>query len=200
MTRSTLRPFIITAMIAACLALGACAAAPLASMAMDMVGLKKTAELPDSQKPPRNVSIKLHAAGNLNADPAGHPLAVIARIYKLRQNAAFEQAPYDSFLSQQKEKDSLGADLLEVKEITLIPGQHYETVEKVSKEAYFIGVVALFRAPADQRWRLAFAAGDAEKSGITVGVHACALSVGTGSAKSPGAGDAAAALAAVHCR
>jgi type VI secretion system protein VasD len=183
--------------IAACLALGGCAATPFASIAMEMVGIKKPVELPDAQKPPRNVSIKLHAADNLNTDPAGRPLAVIARIYKLKQNAAFEQAPYDSFLSQQKEKELLGADLLEVKEVMLIPGQRYETVEKVSKEAYFIGVVALFRAPAEQRWRLAFAAGDAEKSGITVGVHACALSVGAGSASADGA---AAPLTATRCR
>jgi type VI secretion system protein VasD len=189
--------FTVLATIVVCLALDACAAAPFASMAMDMVGFRKTPELPDAQKPPRNVSIKLHAADNLNADPAGRPLAVIARIYKLRQSASCEQAPYASFLSQQGEKESLGADLLEVKEVILVPGQHYETVEKISKEAYFIGVVALFRAPAEQRWRLAFAAGDAEKSGITVGVQACALSVGAGAS---GTGAAAAPLAAARCR
>jgi type VI secretion system protein VasD len=196
MIPSRLRQLIVLVSVAACLALEACAAAPFASMVMEAAGIRKPAELPDAQKPPRNVSIKLHAADNLNTDPAGRPLAVIARIYKLRQNAAFEQAPYDSFLSQQKEKELLGADLLDVKEVMLIPGQRYETVEKVSKEAYFIGVVALFRAPAEQRWRLAFAAGDAEKSGITVGVHACALSVGAGSASADGS---ATPLTAVRC-
>ncbi len=185
--------------LALLLQLGACAAGgaigSIAGVAMEMAGIRKPPpELPDAQKPPRNVAIKLHAGSNLNSDPAGQPLALVTRIYKLRQSAAFEQAPYDSFLDAQKEKELLGADLLEVKEVLLVPGQRYEVVEKVSKEAYFIGVVALFRAPAAQRWRLAFGAGEAERSGITIGAHACALSVGAG------AGGAGAAPAAVRCR
>ncbi|WP_425253906.1 type VI secretion system lipoprotein TssJ [Janthinobacterium sp. NFX145] len=150
----------------------------LANAALQMAGVAKPPpELPDAQKPPRNVSIRLHAAQRLNTDADGRPLALVARIYKLRQNAAFEQAPYDSFLDAQREKAALGADLMEVKEVLLVPGQRYEVQEKVSKEAYFIGVVALFRAPAAQRWRATFAAADAERGGITVGLHACALSV-----------------------
>jgi type VI secretion system protein VasD len=43
-----------------------------------------------------------------------------------------------------------------------------------------VGVVALFHTPAAQRWRLTFPAADAERQGVTVGVHACALSVGAG--------------------
>ena len=150
----------------------------LANAALQMAGVAKPPpELPDAQKPPRNVSIRLHAAQRLNTDADGRPLALVARIYKLRQSAAFEQAAYDSFLDAQKEKAALGADLMEVKEVLLVPGQRYEIEEKVSKEAYFIGVVALFRAPAAQRWRATFAAADAERGGITVGLHACALSI-----------------------
>ncbi|MCC7682085.1 type VI secretion system lipoprotein TssJ [Janthinobacterium sp. FW305-128] len=150
----------------------------LANAALQMAGVAKPPpELPDAQQPPRNVSIRLHAAQRLNTDADGRPLALVARIYKLRQSAAFEQAPYDSFLDAQREKAALGADLMEVKEVLLVPGQRYEVQEKVSKEAYFIGVVALFRAPATQRWRATFAAADAERSGITVGLHACALSI-----------------------
>ena len=165
-----------------------------ASAALQMAGVTRPpAELPDAQKPPRTVSIRLHAASRLNTDAEGRPLALVARIYKLRQSAAFEQAPYDSFLDAHKEKAALGADLMEVKEVLLVPGQRYEVQEKVSKEAYFIGVVALFRAPASQRWRATFAAADAERGGITVGLHACALSVG-------GADTATASLSALRCQ
>ncbi|MCC7700939.1 type VI secretion system lipoprotein TssJ [Janthinobacterium sp. GW460P] len=159
----------------------------LANAALQMAGVAKPPpELPDAQQPPRNVSIRLHAAQRLNTDADGRPLALVARIYKLRQSAAFEQAPYDSFLDAQREKAALGADLMEVKEVLLVPGQRYEVQEKVSKEAYFIGVVALFRAPAAQRWRATFAAADAERGGITVGLHACALSIsGTSTLSAP---------------
>ncbi|MEQ6341586.1 MAG: type VI secretion system lipoprotein TssJ [Gammaproteobacteria bacterium] len=174
------------------MSLGGCAAiGNFASSSLEAIGLKKPdipdipnipeiPEIPDAQKPPRTIVLKLHAGENLNAGANGRPLALVARIYKLRQNGAFQQATYDTFLNPQKEKEVLGAELLEVKEITLIPGQHYEVTEKVTKEAYYIGVVALFRSPAAQRWRVTFPAKEAEKSGIIVGVHACALTVGTG--------------------
>lgn len=184
----------------ALLALGGCAAGSIASTALEMVGIRKPVELPDVQKPPRTVAIRLHASPNLNTDADGRPLAVVARIYKLRQNAAFEQAAFDGFLNAHNERELLGNDLLEVKEVMLIPGQRYEISEKVTREAYYIGVVALFRAPAERRWRLAFNAADAEKSGITIGLHACALSVGAGAASADGETSAAAnPLAAVHC-
>lgn len=199
----------LTGTLACCIAataaalMAGCAASPLASVALDMLGLKHSAPVPEAQQAPRQVAIRLHAGENLNADRSGQPLALVARIYKLRQSAAFEQAPYDSFLNAQKEKELLGSDLLEVREVLLIPGQRYEMVEKVSREAYYIGVVALFRAPAAQRWRMAFGTSEAEKSGITIGLHACAMSVGAASASlgKAGAGAAAgsAALAAVRC-
>jgi type VI secretion system protein VasD len=156
-------------------------AGSMAGAALQLAGLKGP-DLPDAQKPPRSVAITLHAGANLNADAGGHPLALVTKIYKLRQRAAFQQAPYDGFLNAQREREMLGADLLEVKEVLLVPGQRYEVQEKVSREAYYIGVVALFRAPAPQRWRLAFGAADAEQAGIAIGMNACAMSVGSGSA------------------
>lgn len=180
--------------------LAGCAGGGLSGIAgagLEAVGLRKPSELPDAQKPPRTVAIRLHAADRLNVDADGRPLALVARIYKLRQRAAFESAPYAAFLTPQAEKDALGADLLEVKEVTLVPGQHYEVAEKVTREAQYLGVVALFRAPAPQRWRLAFAAADAEKAGLTVGLHACALSAGGGAAATLGA---TSALSSVHCQ
>jgi len=188
------RWFIYSAILITSSLLAGCAGGAigsLASTALQMAGINKAPpppELPDAQKPPRTVSIRLHAGQRLNTDPQGRPLALVARIYKLRQKTTFEQTPYDSFLDAEKEKQALGADLLEVKEVLLIPGQHYEVQEKVSKEAYFIGVVALFRAPAPQRWRATFGAAEAERSGITVGLHACAIST-----------DGGAALSAVRC-
>ena len=178
--------------------LGGCAVGSkvgdLANSSLEAIGLKKPEipeapklpeipeipEIPDALKAPRTIVMKLHAGENLNAGADDLPLALVVRIYKLTQSGAFQQATYDTFLSPQKEKEVLGAELLEVKEITLIPGQHYEVTEKVTKEAYYIGVVALFRAPAAQRWRVTFPANEAEKSGIIIGIHACALTVGTG--------------------
>lgn len=187
-------PSLIGVLLAGCAGggLGAVAGAGL-----EAVGLRKAPDLPDAQKPARTVAIRLHAAERLNVDAGGQPLALVARIYKLRQRAAFESAPYAAFLSPQAEHDALGADLLEVKEVTLVPGQHYEVAEKVTREAAYLGVVALFRAPAPQRWRVAFAAAEAEKAGLTVGLHACALTAGAGAGATLGQ---TSSLSSVHCQ
>jgi type VI secretion system protein VasD len=171
--------------------------AGLASAALEATGIKKAPELPEAQQPTRKIALRLHAAEKLNTDDKGQSLALVARIYKLRQAAAFDSAPFDSFLDPATEKRALGNDLLEVEEVTLVPGQHLELHEKVSREAAYVGVVALYRAPAAQRWRLAFQAAEAERSGVTIGLHACALSVGTG-AKATGRD--VSTLTSVHCQ
>lgn len=186
--------------IAGLLALQGCAAGSIAGAALQIAGVHKPPELPDAQKPPRNVAIRLHAAQNLNAGKAVQPMALATRVYKLRQTAAFQQMNFNAFLNAQTERELLGNDLLDVKEVMLIPGQRYEVVEKVTREAYFIGVVALFQAPAEQRWRLSFAAADAEKSGITVGLHACAMSVGAGAVATTAVNETGKPLAAVRCQ
>jgi type VI secretion system protein VasD len=154
----------------------------VSNRALEMVGITKPTlpELPETQKPPRTIQLNLHAGENLNLDEHGRPLALIARIYKLKQTSGFEQASYADFLNPQRESEILGADLLEVKEITLIPGQRFHVAEKVNREASFVGIVAFFRSPANQHWRVAFPIVEAEASGITIGLHACAISIGTG--------------------
>ncbi|BEV17356.1 type VI secretion system lipoprotein TssJ [Herbaspirillum sp. DW155] len=169
--------------LSGCAAVGAATGvAQAAKSTLEALGLKKpdTPEVPDAMKQPRTVPIKLHASKALNLDPQQRPLALVVKIYKLKQNISFQQASYDTFLSAQKEKEALGADLLEVKEVTLVPGQRYEISEKVSYEAGYIGVVALFVNPAQQRWRAVFKADEAEKNGITVGLQSCSLTVGAG--------------------
>ncbi|USX28643.1 type VI secretion system lipoprotein TssJ [Oxalobacteraceae bacterium OTU3CINTB1] len=189
-----------TIVIAGLLALQGCAAGSIAGAALQIAGVQKPPELPDAQKPPRNVAIRLHAAPNLNAGKAVQPMALATRIYKLRQTAAFQQMNFNAFLNAQTERELLGNDLLEVKEVMLIPGQRYEVVEKVTREAYFIAVVALFQAPAEGRWRLSFAAAEAEKAGITVGLHACAMSLGAGALATTAVNETGKPLAAVRCQ
>lgn len=139
-------------------------------------GLRLAAELPDAQKPARSITLRLHASPSLNAGDDRQPLALAVRIYKLRQPTAFQRMSFENFLSPRSEQELLGSDLLDVREVMLIPGQRYEAVEKVTREASHIGVVALFRAPDEGRWRAVFAASEAEKSGITIGLHARAIS------------------------
>lgn len=181
-----MRPYLTRAIVplAALLSLAGCAAGvsvlgAAASTALQAAGIGKP-DVPDSQKPPRNISLTLAAAPNLNAANDNHPLAVVVRLYVLKDPTSFQQAGFDSFTDPAKEKGALGTDLLGVREVTLIPGQRYQMVEKVSREAQAFGIVALFRDPAMRRWKFAFDPAKSEKSGIMVGLHSCAMTVASG--------------------
>lgn len=125
---------LLIAHAAACTLLSGCAAGvtvlgAAANAALQASGLGKP-DLPDAQKPPRNVGLTLFAAPNLNAANDKRPLALVVRLYTLKDPTSFQQAPFDAFTDPAKEKTTLGGDLLGVREVTLIPGQRYVVTEK----------------------------------------------------------------------
>ncbi|MBI2732230.1 MAG: type VI secretion system lipoprotein TssJ [Aquabacterium sp.] len=159
----------------------------MADSALSAVGLKKpdvpdVPSVPDSALPDLKVSWRIYASESLNVDEQGHALALVLRIYKLKSPDAFLQAPYDTFGDAAKEKTALGDDLVAAREVQLVPGQHYEAIDKVAREARYIGIVALYRNPFPGRWRYAFSTAQADKTGLHIGAHACAMSVQVGEA------------------
>jgi type VI secretion system protein VasD len=130
------------------------------------------------------MALRIHAGDVLNTDRRGRSLAVVARIYHLKDATAFLQAPYDSFQQPGtgKAPPTFAADVIQSREVVLTPGQRHETVENLGPQVGAVGVVALFRAPAEGRWRFAFDPRASADSGITLGVHGCALSVAQGAA------------------
>jgi type VI secretion system protein VasD len=156
--------------------------------ALEFVGLKpptlpatpETPDVPDSALPDRRVKLKIFASTSLNVADDGQPLSLVVRVYRLRSMDAFQAAPLATFGDKAKEKELLGDTLVSSREFVLTPGQHYETLDKFSHEAQFIGIVGLFRKPAEGRWRQVFDSRTAEFTGLTLGAHACALSVQVG--------------------
>lgn len=130
----------------------------------------------------RSVPVTLHAAERLNVDARGQPLALAVRLYQLRQKEGFETAPQALFLDPQRERELLGADLVSVREVMLTPRQRHESVEPVAAGVNYLGIVALYHTPASGRWRATWTVTEAQRHGLHIGLHACALSSG-----SPGA-------------
>ena len=129
----------------------------------------------------KKVTLRLHAGAILNTDPTGRALSVVTRIYKLKDSAAFAQATYESFRDAPAGKNaSIEQDVVESREVVLTPGQHYEVVETLTPNVNHLAVVALFRSPAEARWRFVFETKPAVASGITLGLHGCAMSVAQG--------------------
>ena len=155
--------------------------------ALEMVGLSKppppTEISPEGIRSlvlPKKITLRLHAGDSLNADPSGRPLSVVARIYKLRNATAMLQAPYAAFKDSASERQAFGEDQVEMREVVLTPGKHYDVVETMPIDAAYLAIVALMRAPDPQRWKFVFETKEAARTGVTLGVHACALSVAEG--------------------
>lgn len=174
--------------------LAGCASTPsrddapgLIGRALETVGLRKSTE--DSAPRAKTVPLKLWAGQNLNSGRDNRSLAVVVKIYRLRDHQRFERAPFSAFLDEDTERAALGEDLISATEIVLQPGQRHEIAERLPPEAGTMGVVALFRAPAPGRWRFAFDAAAAEKDGVTVGLHACALTTSSSALRSQVVGE-----------
>lgn len=184
---------LVSLVLSACSTPGGGASQPgVLDSALQMVGLQRVslqtpdvADIPSLQKTPKTlrVVIRLHAGELLNSDTNGQSLPVVVRIYELREKESFERAPATAFDGDKSHPPAELADaLLGVREVVLTPGQRYEVTETLPEGTRYIGVLALFRAPAQGRWRHVFDARAASQTGLTLGVHACALSVASGQA------------------
>lgn len=128
----------------------------------------------------RHVDFAVSAGSNLNASESNAGLALVVRIYLLRDATAFQQAPFETFTNEEREAAVLGADVVSVRELILTPEQKLQTRQEVTTEVNSLGIVGLFRAPAVHRWRLLFDLKQAAREGVVLGANACALSVTAG--------------------
>jgi type VI secretion system protein VasD len=178
--------YVVTTGLTGCATSGGSGAEPgLLDRALQAVGLSKPPlpELPAGELPTlnRKIAVRLHAGDFLNTDPAGKSLTLVTRVYQLKDRSAFMQASYDSLQPATPAKDAgFAPDIVEMREVVLGAGTRNEVVETLPPQAKYLGVVAFFRAPAEGRWRFVFEAKAAEASGITLGLHACAMSVAQG--------------------
>ncbi len=166
--------------------------------ALEAVGAKAP-EIPiDQPRIPRKITLTIHPGENLNAGKDGQPLSLILRVYKVQNAIGFMQAPYESFVPSAKDKDAASSEFVEVRELQLVPGHKVESIESIARDTPYIGVVALFRTPAPNRWHFVFRTDQADETGIVLGAHACALTVTRGQPQESVIADPA-SLAATLC-
>lgn len=178
--------------ISGCAAAGAIAG--LAGNAMEMAGLKK------DKNAPVEVKLAIVAGENLNVSN-GQALAMVTKIYYLKNTEIFLRIPMSQLIDPAQEKAAFGESLVGSRELTLTPGQRFDSVEKVPKDAPYIAVAGLFYAPAPMRWKYVFKVEDAADTGIVLGAHGCAFTVTAGKPALPPAAASfdPARLAAVQC-
>ena len=101
-------------------------------------------------KKPTVADVVVIVSADVNPDLGGRPSPVIVRAYELKSLAAFNAAHYSAF---ERDKESLGADLLARDEMSLKPGQRLELKKTLQGETRYLGVTAAFRDLEHSKWR-----------------------------------------------
>src|SRR5690348_4420006 len=81
--------------------------------------LASCAKEPPPPPPPGVIDLTIKAAPDVNPDPDDKPSPILVRVYQLSSPVQFQNA--DFFLLFEKEKDTLGADLVSREEIAVAP-------------------------------------------------------------------------------
>lgn len=102
---------------------------------------------------PKPIAVKasLEAQKSVNPDLHGRPSPVVVRVYALKSLAAFNSADFFSLFD--KDKEVLGADLIDREELQLMPGQQRDLQKVFPPETRHIAVIAAFRDLERSQWR-----------------------------------------------
>ncbi len=93
----------------------------------------------------------IESANFLNPNIYHQASPVVVVIYQLKSATTFQQANF--FALSDNAQSTLGADLLDKRELEIRPGQKQTVRMDLSPQASYIGVVAEFRNPDSSQWR-----------------------------------------------
>src|SRR5439155_16059355 len=113
-------------------------------------GLAACASAPPTPTP-TILQVTTDAQPNVNPDTRARPSPVVLRFYELKSLAAFSSADFFSIF--EREKETLGAELVVLEEFQLMPGTKRQFERKPQTDTRYIGVVAAFRDLERAQWR-----------------------------------------------
>src|SRR5262245_16244842 len=103
---------------------------------------------------PAVIQANIVAGTDVNPDARGRPSPIMVKVFELKSLAAFDTADFFSLF--EKDKETLGSELVGRDELTLIPGERKALAREMKPETRYVGVVAAFRDLERATWRAAF--------------------------------------------
>lgn len=101
------------------------------------------------------VELRLEAGPRINLDSRGNALSVVVRTYQLKDLGEFSKLTVEKASSDRPAAELVGQDLVSSAEYTVVPGTTAVKTESLKPETRYVAVVALFRQPDPQFWRVA---------------------------------------------
>lgn len=130
---------------------------------------------PPPPPPPTVLQAALSAASGVNPDGRGRASPVVVRVFELKTLAAFEGA--DFFSLWDREKETLGADLVAREELQLRPGEQRSLERTLAPETRHVGVIAAYRDLERAKWRVAYGVVAHRTQAVTVLLDARSVSI-----------------------
>lgn len=104
-----------------------------------------------SCKVPTALEVEIETSDRVNLDEEGRSLPTLVRLYQLKDIGVLQMAEFNDVW--QSPKETLGAALVSVQELTTYPGQTVvQHIERDEKADYLVGV-GIFRNPVGATWR-----------------------------------------------
>jgi type VI secretion system protein VasD len=100
---------------------------------------------------PEPIRLLLTASPRLNLDENGESLPTVVRMYQLRDSSKLVESSADRLLTN--DRGVLAEDLVDVRELTLYPGERVAPLLMRGEGAAVVAVVAMFRRPDGPSWR-----------------------------------------------
>ena len=123
--------------------------ATLTSLILNLA-LSGCAKPPPPPKP-TIFQVTLAVASNVNPDMRGRASPIVARLFELKSLAVFQSADFFSLFD--RDKESLGNDLVAKEELVLKPGENRNFKRELHPDTRFVAVVAGYRDIERSRWR-----------------------------------------------
>lgn len=97
------------------------------------------------------IDLAVASYSNVNPDHSGRPSPVIVKVYEMRSDLAFKQSDFIPLFMTPVQV--LGADLLAVDELVLIPGEARRITYEPAEQTRFLGILAGFRQMERAEWK-----------------------------------------------
>lgn len=121
------------------------------------------------------VKLTLEASKDLNPDSRGRPSPATVKIFDLKSSASFEKADFFSLFD--RERETLGPDLVSRDDLVLKPGDRIAQERKLAPDVQFIGVLVGYRDLERSQWRLVIPVAAVRSKPATIEVGALRVSL-----------------------
>jgi len=121
---------------------------------------------------PVNAQFQVSAEARINPDSMGNSLSVDIRLFQLKDLTEFSKLTLEAANSDKTPAELIGPALVSSSQFTAVPAETAPHAVVLQPESRFLAVVALYRKPDPQFWRVVLSADSLRKSqGQAVVVH-----------------------------